>query len=211
MMKKIMQQTALAISLLAGVSLAAHALPLMETIDQHGPGFGPGQDGPGGPGGPGFGPGMPGPGPEHGPHGLPDMMPQLAPPPFLFGLDLTEAQQDKVFSILLANAPLVHEQEKLGHKSGQELHTLLEQDQYDEAKIKSAAEAEARAKAQLLVLHARTMHQILAVLTPEQHAKLQAMKDKFKEHRHADEHDNGHDGGRDAHHEGGHGGDQPWQ
>lgn len=199
-MKKILQQTALAISLMAGISLAAHAQPLMETMDQHGPDFGPGAHaGPGGPGGPGPGPGGPGfgPGPDfdHGPHGMGEMMPQLAPPPFLFGLDLSDAQQDKVFAILLAAAPQVHEQEKLAHKSGQELHALLDPDQYDEAKLKSAAEAEARAKAQLLVLHARTMHQILAVLTPEQHARLQAMKEKFKEHRREDEHDDKHQDG----------------
>ncbi|HEX7641139.1 MAG TPA: Spy/CpxP family protein refolding chaperone [Burkholderiaceae bacterium] len=170
-MIKVLLQTVLALGLAAGATLAAHAQPPEDAIGPHGQG--PAE--------------MP-PGPHGGmPH--PGMMPELAPPPFLHGLDLSETQQDKIFAIMLAEAPLVHEQEKLAHKNGKELHTLLEQDQYDEGKIKSLAEAQSHAMAQLMVLHARGMHQILAVLTPEQKTQLNAMKEKFAGQRHDQMHD----------------------
>ena len=185
-MIKFLQQSVLAIGLTAGISLTAYAQPPEDGMGPHGPGAGgPAAEMPHG--------GMPPPGAP-----IPGMMPELAPPPFLFGLDLSDAQQDKVFTILLANAPLVHEQEKLAHKSGKELHALLEQDQYDEAKIKSLAEAQAHAMAQLMVLRARGMHQLLAVLTPEQRAKLEAEKAKFADPHHDEEH---HDERHDDHHE----------
>ncbi len=159
-MIKFLQHAVLAIGFTAGASFAARAQPPEDAIGPHGPAME-----------------MP-PGP-HGDLPQPGMMPELAPPPFLHGLDLSEAQQDRIFNILLADAPLLREQEKLAHKSGQELHALLEQDQFDEGKIKSLADAQARAMAQLMVLHARGMHQILAVLTPEQRTQLKDMKDKF--------------------------------
>jgi len=168
-MIKILLHSLLAIGFSAGMSLAACAQPPEHAM---GP-YGPAQEMP---------PGPPFPPGAHGPM----MMPELAPPPFLQGLDLSEAQQDKVFAILLADAPLAREQEKLAQKSGKELHALLEQDQYDEGKIKSLAETQARAMAQLMVLHARSMHQILAVLTPEQRTQLKAMKDQPPMMHHAD-------------------------
>ena len=50
--------------------------------------------------------------------------------------------------------------------------------QYDESKLKSLADAEARAMAQIKVAHASTMHQISLVLTPEQRTQLQSMKNE---------------------------------
>ena len=166
-MIKLLQQTVLAFSLAAG---AANAQPPEDGMGPHG--SAPAE--------------MP-PGPPGMPH--PGMMPELAPPPFLHGLDLSETQQDKIFSIMLAEAPLVHEQEKLARKNGKELHTLLEQDQYDEGKVKALAEAQSHAMAQLMVLHVRGMHQILALLTPEQKAKLETMKEKFAGMHHDPAHD----------------------
>jgi len=173
-MIKFLQQIALAIALTTGASLAAHAQPPEVNMAPRGPA--PAELPPG----------------PHGAMPQPGMMPELAPPPFLHGLDLSEAQQDKIFSILLAEAPLLHEQQKLAHKNGKELHAFLEQDQYDEGKIKLLAEAQSHAMAQLMVLHARSMHQILAVLTPEQRAQLNAMKEKFADKHcgeaHSEEH-----------------------
>jgi Spy/CpxP family protein refolding chaperone len=194
-MIKHLQQTVLAMSLAAGISLSAYAQPPEDAKGPHD--FGAGGPGPACAAAFGHGPesgvqdgpmhGMP-PAWPHGPMEHPGMEPELGPPPFLFGLDLNEGQQDKIFSIQLANAPLLREQEKLAHKNGRELHALLEQDQYDEAKVKSLAEAQAHAMAQLEVLHARGMHQILAVLTPEQKTKLNAMKEKFAGPHHGEEH-----------------------
>jgi Spy/CpxP family protein refolding chaperone len=177
-MIKQLQQTVLALSLTAGISLSGYAQPPEDATGPHGPG-------------PACAPPFeigPVHGPMAGPMEHPGMMPELAPPPFLFGLDLNDVQQDKIFNIQLANAPLVRDQEKLARKAGRELHDLLEQDQYEEAKIKSLAETQAHALAQLEVLHARGMHQILAVLTAEQKTKLNAMKEKFAGPHHGEEH-----------------------
>jgi Spy/CpxP family protein refolding chaperone len=126
-----------------------------------------------------------------GPMGMPPMMPPMGdpfmegmpPPPFLHDLNLTEAQQDKIFSILHNNAPLLREQSKLVKKSGDAIHEMADSANYDEAKLKALAESHARALAEIEVIHARSMHQIQALLTPEQHKQIDAMKAKFDEHR----------------------------
>jgi protein CpxP len=181
MIKKL-RQAVLALSLTAGISLSGYA-QLPDDAK------GPYESGPGPACSPAFGPARQS-GPMHGPDQMehPGMMPELAPPPFLLDLDLSEAQQDRIFNIQLANAPLLREQEKFVHKSSKELRALMEQDQYDEAKIKSLAEAQAHAMAQLQVLRAHGMHQILAVLTPEQKTKLNANKEKIAGQHHGEEH-----------------------
>lgn len=109
-----------------------------------------------------------------------------APPPFLHGLHLTDEQQDKVFAIVYAAAPALREQSKTLHKAHEALHELNQSDQYDESRVKSLAEAAAKAESQMTVLRMRTEHEIFALLTPEQ-------KKQLEEHRQkAHEHDGGH-------------------
>jgi periplasmic protein CpxP/Spy len=141
-----------------------------------GPGFSPGM----GPHimGPGFGPGM---GMGMGMGG-----PGFGEPPFLAGLHLTDEQQDKVFAIVYAAEPAVHEQTKALRKAHEALHELSQSDQYDESRVKSLAEAAAKAESQLTVLRLHTEHEILALLTPDQ-------KKQLEDHRHkARERDGGH-------------------
>ncbi|MES2256925.1 MAG: Spy/CpxP family protein refolding chaperone [Pseudomonadota bacterium] len=130
---------------------------------RHGPG---GHAGPG----PGFGPG-PRPhgapfGGPFGPHDGPGAMP--GPPPFLHGLALSEAQQDKVFAILHAQAPYLREQGKALQKSQQALHAMGSAAQYDDAKAVALAQAAAQAMSNLTLQHVRSEQKLLAVLTPEQ-------------------------------------------
>lgn len=142
---------------------------------EHGP-RGPEHDGPGpfGPGGPhgapeqggpgrapGFGPG-PGPGPGFGPG---------RPPFFFHGLDLSEAQQDKIFAIVHAEAPYLREQSKAALKAREALHALASADQYDDAKAAALAKDLANAEANIALQHVRTQQKLLAVLTPEQRKK----------------------------------------
>jgi len=123
-------------------------------------------------------------GPPHGPMAMPGAMPlhEMEPPPFLRGLELTEAQQDKIFALMLSNAPQLHEQEKSLHKSADELHKQLSSGSYDESRIKTLAEAHAHAMAQMVISHARSEHQLLALLTPEQLAQVEAMKARIDAH-----------------------------
>ena len=109
---------------------------------------------PGGPllddAGPGFGPGA----------------------PFLRGLDLSEAQQDRVFAILHEQAPKRRELEKAERKAHDALHALSGGTEFDAAAAGAQAQAFGRAIAGQELLQLRTDAQLMAVLTPEQRAQL---------------------------------------
>jgi protein CpxP len=100
------------------------------------------------------------------------------PPPFLHGLHLTDEQQDKVFAIVYAAAPAIREQAKALRKAHEALHDLNHADQYDESRVKSLAEAAAKAETQLTVLRMRSEHEIFALLTPEQKKQLEEHRPK---------------------------------
>jgi len=141
---------------------------------QGGPMRGPMDHGPGGPmmGGPMMGgPMMGGPmmGGPRGAEGQPL-------PPFLHGVVLSEAQQDKVFQIMYALVPQMRQLHKAGEKAHEGLQQLASAAQFDEAKAKTLAEAEARAFAEMSLLRARSEQQIRALLTPEQRKAAEARK-----------------------------------
>lgn len=119
----------------------------------------------------GHGPGAPGPDMPFGP-----MMP-------LHGLKLTEAQQDKVFAILYAQAPQHREHDKAIRKAHEALRDLGHADKFDDAKAGAAARDLGQAVAADALLRAHTEAQVLAVLTPEQREQLRQ--------RHMRRHDGG--------------------
>ena len=157
------------------------ALPLAANADaaamaDGAPGAGPGF---GHPPCPGMEDGHPMRGPEamHGGPAMPGMMPPGAPgmggePPFLRGLDLNEAQQDKVFAILHAQEPYLRDQGKAVAKAHAALRELAHAAQYDDAKAASLAQAGAQAMANIMLQHVRTEQKLLALLTPEQRKQL---------------------------------------
>lgn len=118
--------------------------------DDRGPGGPGGPDGQGPRGGPGFGPGR---------------------PPFFHGLELSEAQEDKVFAILHAETPYLREQGKAAAKARAALHALASADKYDDAKAAALAKEAATAEANIALQRVRTQQKLLAVLTPEQRKK----------------------------------------
>lgn len=97
-------------------------------------------------------------------------------PPFLRRLDLTEAQRDRVFDILHAQAPDMRRQAKSLHKARQELRDLALSDRYDEGRAKGLADAAAQAMAGMALLRARSDHAIFALLTPEQRQEMAAAR-----------------------------------
>jgi periplasmic protein CpxP/Spy len=105
----------------------------------------------------GPGPGAPGPG---------------MPFPRLRGLDLTEAQQDKLFNIRHAQAPQQRDYAKAIRKAREALRELGGADRFDEAKATAASRDLGQAVAGEALLRARMEAQVLAVLTPEQRARL---------------------------------------
>lgn len=117
--------------------------PMMQGDDHDGPERGGPDRGPG----PGFGPGR---------------------PPFFHGIELTDAQDDKIFAILHAEAPYLREQSRAAAKAHEALRALAKADKYDDAKAAALAQAEATAESNLALQHVRTQQKLLAVLTPEQ-------------------------------------------
>ena len=164
---------------------AAVALPLLSVTSavrsadmnaDHGPAVEEGRRGGpgGGPNGPDGGAGGRGPmGPPPGSGFRFDSSfgpgPGFAPQAPLFrGVELTEAQEDRIFAILHAEKPYLREQAKAAGKAHEALRALAEADKYDDAKAAALAQAAATASANIELQHVRTRQKLLAVLTPEQ-------------------------------------------
>ena len=134
---------------------------------------GPGERGPGdGPPHHGFGPSGPGaPGPE-----MPFFGGPFGPGPLghLRHLDLSEAQQDKLFAIMHAAAPQQRAQMKAERKAQDALRALGSSPQFDEARANAAARDLGQAIAAGAVLRARIESQVLALLTPAQREQMQS-------------------------------------
>jgi Spy/CpxP family protein refolding chaperone len=109
-----------------------------------------------------------------GPHGRPDFGP--APfggvPPYLRGVELTEAQDDKIFAIVHGQVPYLREQEKAREKAERGLFELHAAAKYDDAAAAKLEQAAAQATANLTLAHLRTEQKVLAVLTAEQRKAL---------------------------------------
>ena len=110
-------------------------------------------------------PGMPLPGPVGDPLAAPL-------PPHLHGLPLSEAQQDKIFSLIHAQAPKLRELAKTARKSREELHALARGADFDDGKAKALAEIGAKANAESALILARLDQQTMKLLTPEQRKQL---------------------------------------
>lgn len=94
-------------------------------------------------------------------------------PAFVHGVDLTDAQEDKMFAILHAQEPKRREYGRDLHKAQESLRAMGAGDQFDDAKAASLAQAAGNALAALVLLDARTDAQVRAVLTPEQRKQSQ--------------------------------------
>ncbi|WP_075796123.1 Spy/CpxP family protein refolding chaperone [Massilia putida] len=119
-----------------------------------------------GPGG--HGPGAPG----------PDMPFGRMP---LHGLKLTDAQQDKLFAIMHAQAPERRERDKAIRKAHEALRDLGRADKFDDAKAAALARDLGQAVAAEALLQARTEAQALAVLTPEQREQLRQRRVRVRD------------------------------
>jgi len=87
---------------------------------------------------------------------------------FLHGIDLSETQRDKIFSIKHAQEALLYEQSKIVRNEHIELHKLASSDQYEDEKAKAITENLGKALARITFLRVQERHQIYALLTPEQ-------------------------------------------
>ncbi len=103
----------------------------------------------------------------------------------LRGLDLTEAQRDKIFEIRHAQAPARRAQMKAVHAARKDLRELAMVPNYDAAKAQASADAFAKAMSQLALMRVDAARKVLAVLTPEQRKQLDERRAQRKAHGHA--------------------------
>jgi Spy/CpxP family protein refolding chaperone len=126
------------------------------------------QPGPGPDGGPRHGFGEHGPGMRGGMHG--EMGGGMLE--HLHRLNLSEAQQDKLFNIRHAAEPQQREHRKAIYKAHEALAELARSDRFDDARATALSRELGQAVAAEALLRARTEAQALAVLTPEQREQL---------------------------------------
>jgi protein CpxP len=93
-------------------------------------------------------------------------------PPYLHGLALSEAQQDRIFLILHDQIPYLRQQDKARDKAEQALFALHGAAKYDDAAAVKLAQAVAQADAGITLSHLRTEQKVLAVLTAGQRSTL---------------------------------------
>ena len=116
-------------------------------------------------------------------------------PPHLKGLDLTEAQQDKVFAIMHAQAPNMYEDHKQHRKLIEELRALSQADSFDQAKANQISDQLGKLEKDKAINMATNQAKIFALLTPEQRKKMR--EQKMSEPGFGNGHDHGSDNGHD--------------
>lgn len=90
----------------------------------------------------------------------------------LRGVNLSEAQRDKVFEIMHAQAPAMRERAKAEQKANEELRKLAAAPDYSEARARALSEAIGKAAAESALARVKVDRQIADVLTPEQRKQL---------------------------------------
>lgn len=157
--------TAFSVCLLASPAVLAQPMPQPD---------GPEHDGPGR-GGPPFGH-------MHERHGDPR---PFGPPPFLRGLALSDAQNDRIFTILHGQAPRRRALAMAERKANEALGAVAAAPELDRAAASAAAQALGQAIADQELLRLQTRAQLKAVLTPAQRAQLDAPRGKGRKAGHA--------------------------
>lgn len=103
--------------------------------------------------------------------------------PGLHRLNLSEPQQDKIFDIMHAQAPVARDQMKALRQAEQELQTLRTASDYSDAKARALVDSIAKQRADMEMARLQTERKVLEVLTPEQRKQLSEMKPQRGEGR----------------------------
>jgi Spy/CpxP family protein refolding chaperone len=99
-------------------------------------------------------------------------------------LDLSDGQKAQIKSLAEAERERVKpfaEQLREAHQAWRE---ATAKGQFNEAQVRALAQSQTQARVELTVSRARLQSAIYQVLTPEQRAKLEQMRDHVKERRH---------------------------
>jgi len=116
----------------------------------------------------------------HGGHG---MMGDKMTMRGLHRLDLSEAQQDKIFDIMHAQAPAMREQMKSLRNSEKELQALKATPDYSEAKARQLVDQIAKQRADMEMSRLQAERKVMDILTPEQRKQLAETKPAKRDER----------------------------
>lgn len=117
--------------------------------------------------------------PKAGPRFVQDP-PGFGLPPHLAALGLSEAQEDKIFYILHAEAPAIRNNFKQQRKLREAIDKLVTAPGFDEKKARQLSTELARAQGDAIFSRASTESRIRALLTPDQLIKLDEKPDQDK-------------------------------
>ena len=93
-------------------------------------------------------------------------------------LDLTDAQRDQVFKIFHEQAPAIREQMNAARTAGRELRQSAMSGNFDRARARQLADAQAKAMSEVALMRADGMSRVVAILTPEQRQKLEQLRER---------------------------------
>lgn len=99
----------------------------------------------------------------------------------LRGLDLTEAQKDKIFELRHKLEPEMREQMKVVRAAGVALREMMSQGEYDAARVKTLTEERAAAMSQMAQMKFASQNEVYQLLTDEQRAELKKRKEARQE------------------------------
>lgn len=91
----------------------------------------------------------------------------------LRGLDLTEAQRDKIFELRHDLEPKMREQMKVARAADQALRDMMSEGKYDEARVKTLTEQRSAAMSRMAQMKFASQNEVYQLLTDEQKAELQ--------------------------------------
>ena len=96
----------------------------------------------------------------------------IPPPPYLQGLELTDAQQDELLELMLSNALLERTTLREAARSMEQLIRLGASDHFDVERAELLAKTHAGAVSQVLLMHAALDAKVRTLLTPEQRKRI---------------------------------------
>lgn len=87
-------------------------------------------------------------------------------------LDLSDAQQKKIFDVLHDQAPTIFEHESIAHRTMSDLHQLARSDKFDAAKARALTDEHSKAMSVLIYMHAEAESKVWTILTEPQRKRL---------------------------------------
>lgn len=96
-------------------------------------------------------------------------------------LDLSEAQQAEVRRILDESRAAAQQQRQAMRDNHKALHELATTSAYDPQRVRTLAEAQAQLQADTIVARTETLHRVHQVLTPEQQAQWNTLRQQRQE------------------------------